>query len=129
MKKIILPMLALFAGIAFTACEDQLDIPQTGVISMEDFYKSDADCEKALAHAYENFQINTVGRTTLGCYIYTPFRVMCNHPGDDVNYGSSYYGDHEWGGALDEFRYLSNPEAINFCYRGLYLSIYTDHDL
>lgn len=127
MKKIILPMLALCAGIAFTACDDKLDIAQKGVISTENFYKNDADCEKALAHAYENFQINTVGRTTIGPSIYTPYKVMGNHAGDDVNYGSSFYGDHEWGGAIDEFRYLSNPEAINACYRGLYLSIYTDN--
>ena len=52
MKKIIIPMLALFAGVSFTACEDQLDIEQKGVQAVENFYKNDADCEKALAHAY-----------------------------------------------------------------------------
>ena len=84
MKKIILPMLALFAGVAFTACQDQLEIEQKGVVSTETFFKTDADAEKALASAYENFQINTVGRTTIGPSIYTPFRVLANHPGDDV---------------------------------------------
>ena len=127
MKKIILPMLALFAGVAFTACQDQLEIEQKGVVSTETFFKTDADAEKALASAYENFQINTVGRTTIGPSIYTPFRVLANHPGDDVNYGGSMYGDHEFGGSLDEFRYLHTPEAINAVYRGLYLSIYNDN--
>ena len=127
MKKIILPMLALFAGVTFTACEDQLDIEQKGVSTTESFYKTDADAEKALASAYENFQVNTVGRTTLGPGIYTPARVLANHPGDDVNYGGAFYGDHEFGGSVDEFRYLHTPEAIVYHYKGLYLSIYNDN--
>jgi tetratricopeptide (TPR) repeat protein len=48
-------------------------------------------------------------------------------PGDDVCYGSEYYGDHEWGGSLNEFRFLHTPEAIYHHYRGLYLSIYPDN--
>ena len=127
MKKIILPMLAIVAGLSFTGCNDKLDIEQKGVTSTDAFYKTDADAEKALASAYENFQINTVGRTTIGPSIYTPFRVLANHPGDDVNYGGAFYGDHEFGGSIDEFRYLHTPEAINAVYRGLYLSIYNDN--
>ena len=127
MKKIILPMLAIFAGLSFTGCNDKLDIEQKGVTSTDAFYKTDADAEKALASAYENFQINTVGRTTIGPSIYTPFRVLANHPGDDVNYGGAFYGDHEFGGSVDEFRYLHTPEAIVYHYKGLYLSIYNDN--
>ena len=117
-------MLALFAGVAFTACEDQLDIAQKGTMTTDSFYKTDADAEKALASAYENFQVNTVGRTTLGPGIYTPAKVLANHPGDDVNYGGQCYGDHEFGGSIDEFRYLHTPEAITYHYKGLYLSVY-----
>lgn len=123
-------MLALVVGgAALTSCDDKLDIEQKGTMTTENFYKTDADCEKALAHAYEGFLVNTVGRTTVpnSAFIYTPAKVMANHPGDDVNYASTSYGDHEWGGALDEFRYLSDPQAINFHYRGLYLSIYSDN--
>ena len=127
MNKNIIPMLALCAGVAFTSCEDQLDIEQKGVMSTETFYKTDADCENALAAAYEAFQIETVGRTTLGPGIYTPAKVLANHPGDDVNYGGGNYGDHEFGGSIDEFRYDHTPEAIDFHYRGLYLSIYKDN--
>lgn len=122
-------MLALIAGVTFTSCEDKLNIEQKGVISENDYYRNDEDCEKVLAAAYENFMINTLGRTTLdgGPGIYTPAKVLANHPGDDVLYASGDYGDHEFGGAIDEFRYLSNPEAINFHYRGLYLSVYKDN--
>ena len=125
MKKIIIPMLALCAGVAFTSCEDQLDIDQKGAVSTANFYKTDADCEKALAAAYEGFMMNTVGRIDAG--IYTPAKVLANHPGDDVNYGGGNYGDHEFGGAIDEFRYKSNPEAYEMLYKGLYLSIYKDN--
>ena len=119
-------MLALFAGVSFTACEDQLDIEQKGVQAVENFYKNDADCEKALAHAYENFQGNTMGRA-MGPGIYTPARVLANHPGDDICYGGEYYGDHEFGGSINEFRFLHTPEAITYHYTGLYLSVYADN--
>ena len=73
--------------------------------------------------------VNTLGRTTVsgGPGIYTPARVLANDPGDDVLYGGGNYGDHEFGGAINQFRYESNPEAINFHYRGLYLSVYDDN--
>lgn len=131
MNKYIIAMLALSAGVAFTSCEDQLDIPQKGVVASDAFFKSDADCEKSLASAYENFMVNTVGRTSLsnGPGIYTPAKVLANHPGDDVNYGGGNYGDHEFGGSVDEFRYLHTPEAIYNHYKGLYLSIYADNNL
>lgn len=127
MKKIYL--LAL-VGVAFcfTACEDKLDIPQKAVLTTGTFYANDNDAEQALATAYESFQVNTFGRpegSNIG--IYTPARAMANEPGDDVNYGSSGYGDHEWGGSLDEFRFLHTPEAIEWHYKGLYLSIYPDN--
>ena len=56
-------MLALFAGgFAMTSCQDQLDIEQKGVVDIDAFYETDADVEKALAAAYENFNGNTMGR-------------------------------------------------------------------
>ena len=130
MNKHIIPLFALLVGVAaFSSCEDQLDIPQKGVTSESDFYKTDADCAKALASAYEGFMVNTLGRTTIsgGPGIYTPARVLANDPGDDVLYGGGNYGDHEFGGAVNQFRYLSNPEAINYHYKGLYLSVHSDN--
>ncbi|MBO7129811.1 MAG: RagB/SusD family nutrient uptake outer membrane protein, partial [Prevotella sp.] len=95
MKKIyLIAMLGVAFG--FTACQDKLDIPQKAVLTTETFYQTDDDAEQALAAAYEQFQVNTMGRTTLGPGIYTPARVLANHPGDDICYGGEYYGDHEW---------------------------------
>ena len=127
MKKIYLVALLGVAG-AFTACEDKLDIEQKGTMTTETFYKTDADCQKALASAYEAFALYTESRGNGdGPGIYTPAKVLANHPGDDVNYGGGNYGDHEFGGAVDEFRYKHTTEAIDFHYKFLYLSIYKDN--
>ncbi|MBR5928966.1 MAG: RagB/SusD family nutrient uptake outer membrane protein [Prevotella sp.] len=129
MKKLYIIAL-LGTAFGLTACEDKLDIAQKASLTTETFYQSDADAEKALASAYEAFQINTLGRTTVDSDapgIFTPAKVMANHPGDDVNYGGSMYGDHEFGGSIDEFRYLHTPTAIKYHYSGLYLSIYPDN--
>ena len=118
-------MLALAAGgAALISCADKLDIPQKASLTTETFYQTDDDAVQALAAAYEGFQVNTVGRVDGGPGIYTPYKAMSCEPGDDVCYGSEFYGDHEWGGSLNEFRFLHTPEAIYHHYRGLYLSIY-----
>ena len=123
-------MLALVAGgVALTSCEDKLDIPQKAALTTETYYQTDNDAQAALASAYEAFQIQTMGRTTLGPGIYTPARVLANHPGDDVNYGGQCYGDHEFGGSVDEFRFLHTPEAIYTHYKGIYLSLFSDNIL
>ena len=117
----------VIGGAALTSCEEKLDIEQKASLSTGTFYQTDADAEQALAAAYEGLQINTVGRVQDGPGIYTPARVLANHPGDDVNYGGQCYGDHEFGGSINEFRFLHTPEAIYHHYRGLYLSIYPDN--
>ena len=117
-------MLALAVGVAFTSCEDKLDVPQKGVIDINNFYQSDADYEKALTSVYDGFLVETMSRTSFGAWIYTPAKVIANHPGDDVLYASGNYGDHEWGGSVDEFRYNHTPEAIYLAYKGLYKSIF-----
>ena len=120
-------MLALVAGgVALTSCEDKLDIAQKASLTTATFYQSDDDFAHALGSAYEQFQCNTMGRA-MGPGIYTPARVLANHPGDDVNYGGSMYGDHEFGGSVDEFRFRHTPEAIDYHYQGLYLSIFPDN--
>ena len=125
MKKLyIIALLGVAFG--FTACEEKLDIPQKATLTTETFYQTDKDCQQALASAYENFQCNTLGRA-MGPGIYTPARVLANHPGDDVCYGGEFYGDHEWGGAINEFRFLHTTEAYEYLYKALYLSIYQDN--
>lgn len=110
-----------------TSCEDQLDIEQKGVIPSENFYQTDADAEAALVAAYEGFMCNVVGRNHDGGGpgIYTPYKIITNMCGDDVLYASGNYGDHEFSGMLNEFRYDAEAEVPKFMYTGLYLSVYT----
>ena len=110
-----------------TSCEDQLDIEQKGVIPSEKFYQTDADAEAALVAAYEGFMCNVVGRNHDGGGpgIYTPYKIITNMCGDDVLYASGNYGDHEFSGMLNEFRYDAEAEVPKFMYTGLYHSVYT----
>ena len=110
-----------------TSCEDQLDIEQKGVVLPENFYQTDADAEAALVAAYEGFMCNVVGRNHDGGGpgIYTPYKIITNMCGDDVLYASGNYGDHEFSGMLNEFRYDAEAEVPKFMYTGLYLSVYT----
>ena len=131
MKKILFSTILTLAATATmtltTSCEDQLDIVQKGVIPSEKFYQTDADAEAALVAAYEGFMCNVVGRNHDGGGpgIYTPYKIITNMCGDDVLYASGNYGDHEFSGMLNEFRYDAEAEVPKFMYTGLYLSVYT----
>ena len=131
MKKILFSTILTLAATATmtltTSCEDQLDIEQKGVIPSEKFYQTDADAEAALVAAYEGFMCNVVGRNHDGGgpSIYTPYKIITNMCGDDVLYASGSYGDHEFSGMLNEFRYDAEAEVPKFMYTGLYLSVYT----
>lgn len=127
MKKILYTMIMAAGVAAFSSCEDQLDIPQKGVTPTENFYQSDADAEAALAAAYVGFMENVVGRQPDmgGPGIYTPLKIITNMCGDDLLYASGNYGDHEFSGDLNEFRYDTEAEVLRFQYSGLYQSIYT----
>ena len=121
-------ILAVAVGsMALTSCEDQLDIEQKGVTTTDNFYKTDVDAEAALAAAYEGFMCNVVGRQPDmgGPGIYTTYKIITNMCGDDVLYASGNYGDHEFSGMLNEFRYDTEAEVPRFQYSGIYLSVYT----
>lgn len=131
MKKILFSTILTLAAAGTmtltTSCEDQLDIEQKGVISSDNFYQTDDDAEAALVAAYEGFMCNVVGRNHDGGGpgIYTPYKIITNMCGDDVLYASGNYGDHEFSGMLNEFRYDAEAEVPKFMYTGLYLSVYT----
>ena len=129
MKKILYTMIAVAAtacSLPLTSCEDQLDLIQKGSTEIEDFYNTDADADQALAAAYESFMGNVMGRQPdlSGPGIYTPFKIVTNMCGDDVLYASGNYGDHEFAGMLNEFRYDADAEAVRNLYNGLYVSVY-----
>lgn len=128
MKNKIFKMAFLATGaLTFASCVDQLDIPQKGVIPMEEYYLTDDDCTAALNNAYVNVMGNVFGRQPDlgGPGIYTPLRIITNMPGDDLFYASGNYGDHEFSGDINEFRYDTDAEALKFEYSGIYQAIYT----
>ena len=57
MKKYKLYIGCLSAALFITSCNvDLLNIPQEGVISEENFYKTDADCDEAITAVYNSFR-------------------------------------------------------------------------
>ena len=117
---------ATAGSLALTSCEDQLDVVQKGATDISEFYNTDEDADQALAAAYESFMCNVMGRQPDlgGPGIYTPYKIVTNMCGDDVFYASGNYGDHEFAGMLNEFRYDSNAEAVRMLYNGLYASVF-----
>ena len=130
MKKILYTMIAVAAtagSLTLTSCESELDVIQKGVTEIDDFYKTDDDASQALAAAYESFMGNVMGRQPEpldGPGIYTPFKIVTNMCGDEILYASGNYGDHEFAGMLNEFRYDATAEAVRNLYNGLYRSVY-----
>lgn len=105
-----------------SACEDKLDIPQKGVITYEDFYQTDDDAESALAAAYDIFAQN-IARPQ-GESIICPYIALFNLPGDDVYAAGEFYGDNDFAGQINEFRFDANTQLVTSMYKGFYQMIY-----
>lgn len=118
MKKIIYSLLSV--AFLFSACEDRLDIEQKGVISFENFYKTDDDAQNALNNLYQSFCLNIAGNE--GIYVALP--LLFNEAGDDMLAAGNMYGDNDFGAQINEFRYDSQNEVIRNAYWGLYGVIY-----
>lgn len=118
MKKSILFLLG--AACLLTSCEDRLDIEQKGVISAENFYKTDADAENAVNNLYQSFCLNVAGNK--GIYVALP--VLLNEAGDDMLAAGNMYGDNDFAAQINEFRYDTQNDVIKNTYWGLYGVIY-----
>lgn len=121
MKKIIIPVLASMA-VAFTSCEDNLDIDQKGVTAIENFYQTDEDAEQAMVAAYQGLQWNVCGFGSAS--IYNPFRFVFNLCGDDMLAAGEFYGDNDFNGAMNEFRYDNGSEVVRNAYEAICYAVY-----
>jgi len=120
-KNIILSMIA--ASAVLTACDqDLLEIPQKGVVTTDTFYQTDEDAEAALVAAYQGFLWNVC--TKEGPGIYAPFRACFNLCSDDMYAAGEQFGDNDFMGAMNEFRYDNGSEVIRNTYNNLYYAIY-----
>lgn len=118
MRKIIYSLLGV--AFLFSACEDRLNIEQKGVISVENFYRTDDDAQNALNNLYQSFCLNIAGNE--GIYVALPL-LLCE-AGDDMLAAGNMYGDNDFGAQINEFRYDSQNEVLKNTYWGLYGVIY-----
>lgn len=124
MKKIFIALTVAFAAFALTGCEKMLDIQKKGVISMEDFYKTDEDAESALVNAYyqaARWLSNTMG-TEAGwneCPLLNPFE----YASDDMFAAGENKADGIEGNQINAFWYSDNNSVITGSYHCYYIII------
>ncbi len=124
MKKIFIALTVVCAALFFTGCEKRLDIQKKGVISMEDFYQTDADAESALVSAYYvagRFLSNTMG-TEAGwneCSLLNPFE----YASDDMFAAGENKADGVEGNQINAFWYSDNNSVITGSYHCYYMII------
>ena len=118
MKKLVYSVLAIAALFAAVSCEKNLDIPQKGVVAIENFYQTDEDAEAALAAAYARFVTRITGQD--GSSIYTDYKAALNNCGDDTYAAGSNFGDNDFMAQLDEFRLDSGNQVVDHFYKNLF---------
>ena len=123
MKKYIIPVLIGAAALFAVSCEKMLDIPQKSVVAYEDFYDgSDESAEGALVAMYATFGSN-IARPN-GEAIIAPYIALFNLPGDDVYAAGEFYGDNDFNGQINEFRFDDNAQLVTSMYKGFYQIVY-----
>lgn len=120
MKKIILPILSVFALLATFSCEDRLDIPQKGVVSYLNYYASDSDAEAALTNMYVQYHNNVAATEGID----VPEQVLLNYSADDILAAGGHDKDHEPFRFFCEFRYDDQNGTLKKAYQRYYYAIY-----
>ena len=124
MKKIFIALTVICSALVFTGCEKMLDIQKKGVISMEDFYQTDADAESALVNAYyqaARWLSNTMG-TEAGwneCPLLNPFE----YASDDMFAAGENKADGVEGNQINAFWYNDSNSVIAGSYHCYYMII------
>lgn len=114
MKKIFITLGILLSVFATTSCSQSLlDIPQKGVVSMDDFYKTDADALAAITAVYAQMRS-----------IHYNYMFLTNLPSDNVYCGGGARGDNDQWAAINEFRINAQNSFLPGMYRGFYNLIY-----
>ena len=123
MKKSKYLLLVAAGALALTTgCDqDELDIPQKGVISFEDFYKTDKDAESAITIVYATTQKLFSHWTHQ--YNYGPYFALTNWMGDDIWLGGSGTDDCVEQRQMHQFVYGYDNLDIEDGYYVLYASI------
>ncbi len=104
---------AVFTMLFMSSCEDQLNIEQEGVTSVESFYETDDDADEAVAAVYE------IWRTTQ-MYEYW----LKNLLADDAYCGGGERNDNSGFEELNEYTFSSSNEYVTSYFSYLYQIIY-----
>lgn len=119
MKKIIIPFAA--CALLLSSCsQSRLEIPQKGVIPVDNFYKTDEDAEMAIVSAYDVMftQYTSVGNDNI-------FTAIWNYPGDDMIAAGNNKTDNIMENELHAFRYPVTSGMISGAYNAFYRTVYT----
>lgn len=123
MKKIFF-VLTMAAATLFAGCnQDLLNIPQKGVLTMEDFYKTDEDAQAALTTVYYDTFKNFAFMGEVTGYNYSPYFGLTNYQGDDIYMAGSGPDDCVGEREFHDFRYTYNNIVVEGGYTMLYRSI------
>ncbi len=119
MKKIFLAL--SISALALMGCDQNLlDIPQKGVVALDDFYKTDEDATMALTAAYDALATNYLAPLYNDNIIYA----LWNYPGDDMIAAGNNKTDNIAQNELHSFRYPTNNQMITVGYNSFFKAIY-----
>ena len=130
MKKIFIALSVVCAALALTSCEGMLENPQKGVISKDNFYKTNEDAQSALVNVYYNagrFLSNTMG-TEAGwneCPLLNPFE----YASDDIFSSGENKADGVEGNQINAFWYDNTSPVITGSYHCYYMIINACNEL
>lgn len=123
MKKIITHIAGLVLMFAMVGCESRLDIPQKGVVSIEDFYKTDEDAESALVAAYSRAYCYYLFNNTIG-WNDSPHLAIWTYPSDDIYAAGNNAADNVPQQEMNSFRFDNNNVNVTAAYQSYYVVIY-----
>jgi hypothetical protein len=121
MKKYILFL--CISALVFAGCDQELlDIPQKGVLSIETFYKTDADAEAALVGMYFDSHRNFAKSDNE--YNFGPIFGLMNFQSPDIYLAGSGVGDCVTQREYQQFRYANDNPLPEAAYTAFYRSIH-----
>ena len=119
MKKIFIALSV--CAFALVGCnQGLLDIPQKGVVDMDDFYNSDEDAEMALVAAYDAVASQYMQPLYNDNIIYA----LWNYSGDDVYAAGENKTDGLSQNELHAFRHPTNNQFVTVGYNAFFRAIY-----
>ena len=123
MKKILLYLAGAAATLSLVGCEGLLDIPQKGVVSIDDFYKTDEDAQSALTAAYSRASCFYVYNNTIG-WNDSPHLAVWSYPSDDIYAAGNNASDNVPQQEMNSFRFDNNNGNVTAAYQSYYVAIY-----